>query len=142
LYTSLRGLPDAKPAGGDACAEAFMLAMKDDFNTPEALAAMFELARELNRAREDSSEKAAGLAARLKYLGGILGILQEDPDTFLKAAVSGGTLSDEEIESMIRQRIQARADKNWAEADRIRDALDNEGIILEDGANGTTWRRS
>ncbi len=142
FYTSLRGMPVARPSGGEACVEAFMQAMKDDFNTPEALAAMFELAREVNRLREEESEKAAGLAAQLKSLGAILGILQEDPDTFLKGGVTSGALSDEEIEEMIRQRIQARADKNWAEADRIRDALDNQGIILEDGANGTTWRRS
>jgi cysteinyl-tRNA synthetase len=142
FYTSLRGLPVAKPAGGEAYVESFMQAMKDDFNTPEALAAMFELARELNRAREDNDEKAAGLAAQLRSLGAILGILQEDPDTFLKAGVSGGSLQDEEIEAMIQQRLQARADKNWAEADRIRDALDNQGIILEDGTNGTSWRRS
>jgi cysteinyl-tRNA synthetase len=142
FYTSLRGMPHAKPAGGEEYAEAFMQAMKDDFNTPEALAAMFELARQLNRAREDNSDRAAGLAAQLKYLGGILGILQEDPDAFLKGGASGGTLSDEEIDAMIQQRIQARADRNWAEADRIRDALDNQGIILEDSANETTWRRS
>jgi cysteinyl-tRNA synthetase len=142
FYTSLRGLPGAKPAGGETYVEAFMEAMKDDFNTPEALAAMFELARELNRARENNDERAAGLAAQLRSLGGILGILQEDPDTFLKAGVNGDSLPDEEIEAMIQQRLQARADKNWAEADRIRDVLDNQGIILEDRTNGTSWRRS
>jgi cysteinyl-tRNA synthetase len=141
FYTALRGMPDTRPAGGEAFVESFMQAMKDDFNTPVALAAMFDLVRELNRAREDNSDKAAGLAAQLKYLGDILGILQEDPETFLKGGITTEGPGDEEIESMIQQRIQARADRNWAEADRIRDELVNLGIILEDGASGTSWRR-
>ena len=115
--------------------------MKDYFNTPEALAAMFDLVRELNRAREEKSEKAAGLAAQLKQLGDILGILQEDPETFLKGGSPSDGPGDEEIEAMIQQRIQARVDRNWAEADRIRDELVSLGIILEDGASGTSWRR-
>jgi cysteinyl-tRNA synthetase len=141
FYTSLRGMPDVRPAGGEEYVEAFMQAMKDDFNTPVALAAMFDLAREVNRLREEESEKAAGLAAQLKSLGSILGILQEDPETFMKAGVSDGGLADEEIEAMIQQRIQARAEKNWADADRLRDELESHGIILEDSASGTTWRR-
>ena len=141
FYTALRRIPDTRPAGGEAFVESFMQAMKDDFNTPVALAAMFDLVRELNRAREENSDKAAGLAAQLKYLGDILGILQEDPETFLKGGITTEGPGDEEIESMIQQRIQARADRNWAEADRIRDELVNLGIILEDGASGTSWRR-
>lgn len=141
FYTALRGMPDARPAGGEAFVESFMQAMKDDFNTPEALAAMFDLVRELNRAREEKSDKAAGLAAQLKQLGDILGILQEDPETFLKGGSQSAGPGDEEIEAMIQQRIQARADRNWAEADRIRDELVSLGIILEDGASGTSWRR-
>ena len=141
FYTALRGMPDARPAGGEAFVESFMQAMKDDFNTPEALAAMFDLVRELNRAREEKSEKAAGLAAQLKQLGDILGILQEDPETFLKGGSPSDGPGDEEIEAMIQQRIQARVDRNWAEADRIRDELVSLGIILEDGASGTSWRR-
>ncbi|MEJ2307709.1 MAG: cysteine--tRNA ligase [Gammaproteobacteria bacterium] len=143
FYTSLRGMPAGnKPAGGEEHVENFMRAMKDDFNTPEALAAMFELARDLNKARDEDPGKAAGLAAQLRYLGGILGILQDDPEAWLKGGVSQAGPSDEEIEAMIEQRIQARAARNWAEADRIRDELDALGIVLEDGAGGTSWRRS
>ena len=142
FYTALRGVPGGKRAGGEECVDNFMRAMKDDFNTPEALAAMFELARDLNRVREEDPDKAAGLAAQLRYLGDILGILQDDPEAWLKGGLSTQGPSDEEIETMIQQRIQARADKNWAEADRIRDALDALGIVLEDAAGGTTWRRS
>jgi cysteinyl-tRNA synthetase len=143
FYTSLRGMPVGnKPARGEEHVENFMRAMKDDFNTPEALAAMFELARDLNKARDEDPGKAAGLAAQLRYLGGILGILQDDPEAWLKGGVSQAGPTDEEIEAMIEQRIQARAARNWAEADRIRDELDALGIVLEDGAGGTSWRRS
>jgi cysteinyl-tRNA synthetase len=141
FYTALRGVTIGKRAGGEEHVERFMAAMKDDFNTPEALAAMFDLARDLNKASDEDSGKAPGLAAQLKYLGNILGILQDDPDTFLKGGISAEGPSDEEIDAMIQQRIQARADKNWAEADRIRDELDALGIVVEDGAGGTTWRR-
>ena len=143
FYTSLRGMPVGnKAVGGEEHVESFMRAMKDDFNTPEALAAMFELARVLNKARDEDPGKAAGLAAQLRYLGGILGILQDEPEAWLKGGVSQAGPSDEEIEALIEQRIQARAARNWAEADRIRDELDALGIVLEDGAGGTSWRRS
>ncbi|HID44770.1 MAG TPA: cysteine--tRNA ligase, partial [Chromatiaceae bacterium] len=118
----------------------FSKAMDDDFNTPEALAAMFELVREINKNRTRDEHKAARMAGELKRLGGILGILQDDPEQWLRGGVTGG-LSDEEIEDMIQQRLDARAAKNWAEADRIRDELKDKGIVLEDGAGGTTWRR-
>jgi len=114
--------------------------MDDDFNTPEALAAMFELVREINKVRIGDEKKAAHMAAELKRMGSILGILQDDPEQWLRGENTEG-LSDEEIETLIQQRLDARAGKNWAEADRIRDELKSKGIVLEDGAGGTTWRR-
>ncbi len=162
FYTALRGLPEAKPAGGESFEARFREAMDDDFTTPEALAVLFDLAREINRVKEADAAAAAGLGAVLRELGGVLGILQDDPDTFLKGkpasakvvltgvegkgevgqiTARGIDLTDDEIDSMIQSRIDARASKNWSEADRIRDKLQAAGIILEDGPQGTTWRR-
>ena len=142
FYTALRGLPDADPAGGEAYVKAFNEAMDDDFNTPEALATMFELVREINRVRVDDEGKAAQLGAELRKLGDILGVLQDDPENWLRGSDDGNSgLSDEAIEQLIQQRLEARANKDWAEADRIRDELKEQGILLEDGAGTTTWRR-
>jgi cysteinyl-tRNA synthetase len=116
--------------------------MRDDFNTPEALAAMFELVREINRVRAADESAAAGLGAALRRLGGMLGILQSDPEAYLRGDdVPADGLEDAAIEQLIAARNQAKADKNWAEADRIRDELQALGIVLEDGPGGTTWRR-
>jgi len=145
LYTALRGLElDGVESPADTDYEqCFMTAMNDDFNTAEALAAMFDLARDINKARETDVEQATQLAALLRQLGGILGLLQAEPESYLKGGdtASAGGLSDDEINSMIEARQQARAEKNWAESDRIRDQLQDAGIILEDGPQGTTWRR-
>ncbi len=142
LYTALRGLPRAEPGEADQYVEAFNAAMDDDFNTPEALAVLFELVREINRVRPENEKKAARMGAELKRLGGILGILQEEPEAWLKGTPSGSEgLTDEQIEALIQQRLEARKAKNWAEADRIRDELKAQGIVLEDSPQGTTWRR-
>ncbi|MCU7808451.1 MAG: cysteine--tRNA ligase [Candidatus Thiodiazotropha sp. (ex Semelilucina semeliformis)] len=143
FYTALRGLPEAESAGGEAYEARFHEAMDDDFNTPEALAVLFDLVREINKLKESDVTAAAALAGVLKQLGAVLGILQDDPEAFLRGGFQSGDegLSDEKIEVMIQARIDARTEKNWAEADRIRDALQDAGIILEDGAQGTTWRR-
>ena len=145
LYTMLRGLEtDGVEALVDSDYEQrFMAAMNDDFNTAEALAAMFDLARDLNKTRETDVEQASRLAALLRQLGGVLGLLQAEPEAYLKGGdgASAGGLSDAEINSMIEARQQARAEKNWAESDRIRGQLQDAGIILEDGPQGTTWRR-
>ena len=142
FYTALRGLPEAEATGGDTWVQAFNDAMDDDFNTPEALAVMFELVREINRIRAEDQQKAAQLAAELKKLGEILGVLQDDPEAWLRGASSEeGGLTDEDIEVLIQKRLEARANKDWAEADRIRDELKEQGILLEDGAGTTTWRR-
>jgi cysteinyl-tRNA synthetase len=147
LYMALRGLaPGGEPAPRQACSDDFYRAMDDDFNTPEAIAALFEIAKEINRNRENDPRQAAALAGCLRHLGGVLGLLQDAPETFLRAATGAGpgvstALSEDEIEALIAARIRAREDRNWAEADRIREDLDAHGIVLEDGASGTRWRR-
>ena len=114
-------------------------AMDDDFNTPNALSVLFEMAREINKLKTEDTEKANGLAARLRELAGILGLLQQDPEKFLQA----GSDDDEvaKIEALIKQRNEARAAKDWAAADAARNELTAMGIVLEDGPNGTTWRK-
>ncbi len=142
FYTALRGLPvvDVDESVLAPYRERFQRAMDDDFNTPEAFAVLFELARDINRAREHSEESAATLAAVLRELGSVLGVLQQDPGDFLHGNAEAG-LSDADIDVLIERRNQARADKDWAEADRVRDTLQEHKVVLEDGEGGTTWRR-
>ncbi len=144
LYTALRGLPKNEAPVDPIYQARFNDAMNDDFNTAEALAVLFELAREINRLRDKGeSDEVARLGASLRQLGDILGLLQDDPDSFLKGSERDATagLSAAEIENLIAQRNAARQAKNWAEADRIRNLLAEQGIVLEDTAGGTTWRR-
>ncbi|MCY1523332.1 Cysteine--tRNA ligase [compost metagenome] len=139
FYHALRGLPDAAPAGGEAFVERFAAAMDDDFNSPEACAVLFEMVREVNRLRDSDLSAAAALAAQLKALAGLLGVLQLEPDAFLRAGAEG-RVDAAEVEALIQARLQARAEKNWGESDRIRDQLAAMGVVLEDGKGGTTWR--
>ncbi|MEE3157795.1 MAG: cysteine--tRNA ligase [Pseudomonadota bacterium] len=139
FYIALKGLPDVAPAGGEAFAERFAAAMDDDFNSPEACAVLFEMVREVNRLKETDVAAAAALAASLRQLAEVLGVLQLDADTFLQAGAAG-KVDAAEVEALIAARLQARADKNWAESDRIRDQLTSMGVVLEDGKGGTTWR--
>ena len=141
FYTALRGLPVAAPVTGEVAEEKFHAAMHDDFNTPEALAAMFELVRDINRARTEDAVRAAGLGAMLRHLGGMLGLLQDDPEAYLRGGNDGAGSGDADIEALIAQRTQAKQARNWAEADRLRDVLKAQGVVLEDGPGGTTWRR-
>ncbi|MDX2370605.1 MAG: cysteine--tRNA ligase [Colwellia sp.] len=118
----------------------FSQAMDDDFNTPQAIAVLFEIAKELNVVKDDNAEQAIKLAATLKALGGVIGLLQLDPSAFLQ-----GQNDDDEvavIEALILQRNQARVDKNWALADDARDKLNAMNIVLEDSAGKTTWRKA
>jgi cysteinyl-tRNA synthetase len=113
-------------------------ALDDDFNTPIALSILFELAKTANAEREKDQNQANALGQLLKKLGGYLGILQMNAEEFLKQGVS---LSDEEIDQKIKQRNEARANKKFAISDQIRDQLAELGIILEDSAGVTTWRK-
>jgi cysteinyl-tRNA synthetase len=140
LYLALRGLPDAEPAGGEPEAERFAAAMDDDFNTPLALATLFDVAREVNRLRETDTAAAAGLAARLRELAGVLGLLRQPVEDYLKGA--GEEQSDDaDIDALVAERDEARRVRDFARADRIRDELQSRGVVLEDSAAGTTWRR-
>jgi cysteinyl-tRNA synthetase len=147
LYTSLRGLVNAGPQTfiperytGDYLTK-FQAAMDDDFNTPEVLAVLFELAREINRLRDNDEKQAQFYAEYLQYLASTLGILQQDPEQFLKLGLSQENRDSEKIQRFIAARNEARASKNWQEADRIRDELLSLGVILEDTSKGTEWRQ-
>jgi len=143
FYTALRGLKAADGAGAEKYLERFNSAMDDDFNTPEALAVLFDLAREINRARGHDEAKAAILAAQLIRMGATLGILQADPESYLRGcAAETDSLSDQAIDDLIQQRLAARKARNWTEADRIRDQLKAGNVLLEDGPQGTSWRRT
>lgn len=138
LYTALRGLslPSISIDWQHPQATRFKTAMDDDFNTSEAFAVLFELASEVNRTASLAD------AALLKALAGLLGLLERDPETFLQGDESAQGRSADEIEQFIQLRLQARQAKNFAEADRIRKQLADEGILLEDTPQGTSWRRA
>ena len=160
LYTALRSVPSPSvplpggegnqlpsPSGRRAGDEGnldwnsphtarFKAAMDDDFNTPEAAAVLFDLANEVNRTQ------SAEAASQLKALAGVLGLLERDPQEFLQGAASEGGLDDAAINAQIAARIAAKKSKNFAEADRIRKALLQADIVLEDTPQGTSWRRA
>ncbi len=159
LYTALR---DVDVEGGKVLPEyqkRFNQAMDDDFNTPVALSVLFDIATELNKAKQSQQTQLAGkFANSLKKLSGFMGILQDDPDAFLKGLIKeiSGSIAvqvsmtgepqkirgDNCVEQKIQERIDAKKSKNWAIADHIRDELKQQGIILEDKPDGTTsWRR-
>jgi len=140
LYTALHGLEAAQPEEGGEWERRFFEVMDDDLNTPQALAVLFELAREINRVRDAEPERAARLGATLGKLGGILGLLGEDPVSWRQGGGAGG-LDEDEIERLIAERAEARRNRDFAAADRIRDTLLDEGIVLEDKPEGTIWRR-
>jgi cysteinyl-tRNA synthetase len=141
LYTALRGITP-KPAAADNSYRArFMAAMDNDLATSEAQAVLFDLAHEINRLRNEQPNKAAELAGELVSLGNLLGLLGREPDAFLQAS-SAGELSAEEIEQLIAERKAARAARDFQRADEIRDELQQQGVVLEDSAAGTTWRRT
>ncbi|WP_185267843.1 cysteine--tRNA ligase [Halopseudomonas xiamenensis] len=138
FYRALKGLPDAVAAGGEVFTERFAAAMDDDFNTPEACAVLFDMAREVNRLKESDAPAAAALAARLRQLASVTGLLQLDADSFLQADAAG-KVDTAQVEAMVQARLQARTEKNWAESDRIRDQLAAMGVVLEDSKGTTTW---
>jgi len=136
LYTALRDVPaNANIANDSLYYQRFMEAMQDDFNTPEAIAVLFDLANQVNKT------KSPVLAGELKAMAGILGLLQRDAQQFLQAGEQNAG-QNEQIQAKIEARAQAKRDKNFALADSIRAELLAQGIILEDSAQGTTWRRA
>lgn len=133
LYLTLRDVPPEGEPKENQFSQSFHEAMLDDFNTPIAFAVLFDLVREINKSRDGA------LSATLKSLANLLGFLEEDPNAFLK---QGLALNGTEIETMIAKRNNARVAKDWALADRVRKELQEKGITIEDGPQGTTWRRS
>jgi cysteinyl-tRNA synthetase len=145
IYTALRDIPSAPPVGPGPHAARFTEVMDDDFNTPEALAVLQTLTREVNSAQAAGrAAEAAALAAELRRLGGVLGITQVAANEWfrlVRAAAAG--LADEEIERRVQERLAARKARNWAESDRIRDELAAAGIVVEDKPGGASaWRRA
>jgi cysteinyl-tRNA synthetase len=138
LYTALRGVECAGVTIDWAQPQAakFQAAMDDDFNTPEAMAVLFDLANEVNKT------KSAVTAGLLKALAGVIGLLQRDGEAYLQGDVSETDTQSLDVDAMIQARIAAKKAKNFAEADRIRKDLADAGIILEDTSQGTTWRRA
>ena len=142
LYTALRDVTPVKNEVKSTYIEQFENAMNDDFNSAKAIAVLFECANELNKLKHTQPEQAAKTAADLLTMAEPLGLLSQDPDLFLKSmAGQDASISNEEIEAQINQRLEAKANKNWSLADQIRDSLKEQGVILEDKGPETTWRR-
>lgn len=135
FYGALRGVTVSESGPPDAVVEA----LEDDLNSPKALAEMFSVARQLNKST-DAAERQA-LASQLRAAGDLMGLLQSDPDEWF-AGGTGGELSADEIEALLEERKIARANRDFAAADSIRDKLSSAGIVIEDGADGARWRRS
>lgn len=138
LYTALREVDTSKGEVIESYKNSFFEFMDDDFNTARAIALIHEVAKELNKSE---GTEADNLATTLKYLSSILGLLQDSPEAFLQGGTDAEGLSKNVIEAKIVERIAAKAAKDFALADGIRDELAANGIVLEDGPEGTTWRR-
>jgi len=156
IYLALRGIAPAVPAPVTAATQRFVVAMDDDFNTSIAVAELQSLARELNTAKAAGRlDEAAAIAGELKSLGSRLGLLELEPEVFLRkrplkmprqhaesAAPASAGLSDDDVERLIDARAAARKAKDFKESDRIRDELATGGVLLEDQPGGKTlWRR-
>lgn len=141
LYTSLRNLPEGIAPDNSIYEERFKQAMDDDFNTPLTYAVMFDLAKEINTLRSTDEKTAADLAALLRKLGGVLGILNQQPEKYLQVVVGSDNTEIEKIETLIKLRNDSRKIKDWAKADSARKELSDMGVVIEDGPNGTTWRK-
>ncbi len=143
LYTALDGLDfdKVKPTLGTAFEEAFQAAMTDDFNTPAALGVLFDMARQINKSRSAGDlDTGGGLAALMHKLGALLGLLQSNPKDFLGFDTAQTVVDSQWIEERLAERTAARSAGKFAEADRIRDLLTEQGVALEDSSQGTRWR--
>ncbi|MEH6445404.1 MAG: cysteine--tRNA ligase [Oceanospirillaceae bacterium] len=141
FYQALRNV-EAKAGTLDNHYEAdFVAAMNDDFNTPKAIAVLFELVNELNTATRQKLATAPALAHQLITLAGSIGLLQQDPQAFLQGESKAGEITAAQIDALIADRKAARANKDFAESDRIRDELLSQGIVLKDTREGTSWFR-
>ena len=144
IYLCLKNLDTghAKMLTNSRFEKAFNAAMDDDFNTPEAFGVLFDMVSEINRIRESEPDSANQMGALLVRLGSSLGLLQVDPEEFLKG--QGGSQDESvdaaEIDALVAARDQARADKDWQKADAIRDQLAQMNIVVEDAAGGSSWR--
>ncbi len=136
LYSALQGVEIGQAAQGTKFEEEFISVMNDDFNTPKAFAVLFELAKEVNKTQDSA------LAGLLVKLANQIGLLEQDIETFFQSQPSDSELDDAQIEALIEERKQARANKDFARSDEIRDELKDQGIELLDSAEGTTWRRA
>ncbi len=147
FYHALRDLAPVMPADlgvvwSSTYGRRFVAAMDDDFNTREAFSVLYDLVREINTTVSTDRARAAALAAQLKALGGVLGVLQADPAEFLQRGVHhDNDPGSDEIDALIRKRDLAKAQKQFARADAIRDELKAKRIVLEDSRDGTRWRR-
>ncbi|WP_440993894.1 cysteine--tRNA ligase [Cysteiniphilum litorale] len=145
LYTALRGLEitenTVEVEEAAQYVSDFKQAMNNDFNTPEALPVLFAVAKEINKYRASDQQKAASFAKLLLELANVLGILKHSPESYFKHS-GDNDLSDEVIETMIAERIQAKKNKDYAKADQIRQMLAEQGVLLEDSATGTIWKRA
>ncbi|MDP3871030.1 MAG: cysteine--tRNA ligase [Pseudomonadota bacterium] len=138
LYTTLKNVPpaDVRPDWTTPAGQRLRNAMDDDFNTPEAMAVLFELSNDANRSGDPA------VSGELRALAGVLGLLERSAEEFLQGRAQAGGLDDAQIDALIEQRIAAKKARDFATADRVRDELKQQGVILEDSAAGTTWRRA
>ncbi|MBQ0721435.1 MAG: cysteine--tRNA ligase [Gammaproteobacteria bacterium] len=148
FYFALQNFAEVAPTPladlqGSAYYQRFVAAMDDDFNTREAFSAMYELVRELNTVAREDQHQAQVMVGELKALGGILGVLEADPQAFLKGSAQDSSgLADADIDALIGEREAAKLNKDYARADAVREELKEQGIVLEDSREGTRWRRA
>lgn len=143
LYTALRNVQPVDREDVSELTQRFEAAMNDDFNTAKAISVMFECANELNKLKASDPQQAAHMAADLLKMAAPLGLLTQNANEYLQSSTgSNDAISTQQIDIKINQRLQAKADKDWGLADQIRDELKEQGVIVEDNGQQSTWRRA